>query len=56
MEFIWYQSETLLNPMQKEFIKIGSQLTKKSGNIDTKKKKKKKKSVELITFSFFEVG
>ena len=54
MKFIWYQSETIQSPCKK-IIKIGSQLAKKSGNIDTKKKKKKN-SVELRTSSFFEVG
>ena len=53
MKFIWDQSETILNPMHKKIIKIGSQLAKKSRNILTKKKKK---SVELRTSSVFEVG
>ena len=39
-------------PNAKKIINIGSQLAKKSGNMDTKKKKK---SVELITSFFFEV-
>ena len=37
-------------PNAKKIIKIGSQLGKKSGNIQ------KKYSFEMITFSFFEVG
>ena len=40
MKFIWDQSETILSPMQKKIIKIGSQLAKKSSNIQTNKKKK----------------
>ena len=52
MKFMWCRSETILNPMQKKIIKIGSQLAKKSGNIDTNKQN----SVELRTSPFFEVG
>ena len=40
MKFIWEQTESILNPMQKKIIKIGSQLAKKSSNIQTNKKKK----------------
>ena len=57
MKCIWYQSETILNPMQqKNNTKIGSQLAKKSGNIDTKKKKKQKKIRRIENLLLFEVG
>ena len=37
-------------PNSKKIIKIGSQLEKKSGNIDTKKKKKKFTRIENLLF------